>query len=354
MNSCMNITYLIGNGFDLNLGLETKYTDFIKVYKNQVMSDKKIEDFRWRVAANLALWSNAELAFGKCTKDFINVSEFCDCHEDFCIELASYLEEQEARLHFDDLGDIIPKIFVQSIQAYYTGFREEQRQQIQNCINSVAGGLIYSFISFNYTKTLDKCINLAKGKESLGRRSYGGSIFDNAFGPVLHVHGYTNRDMVLGVNDESQIENLNLFEGLPEEYIGQIIKRKTNRLNEEHMDEKCAKLLNDSDLIYIYGMSIGETDAIWWQRICSLLKNKPNARVILHAFDAPNEQLIRTNYLRYERTVKEKFVNYSDISDDLKTPIMNRIHISSANIFSPMSNLVNHEKNKSNVLVVTG
>lgn len=86
VNSCMNITYLIGNGFDLNLGLETKYTDFIKVYKNQVMSDKKIEDFRWRVAANLALWSNAELAFGKCTKDFINVSEFCDCHEDFRIE----------------------------------------------------------------------------------------------------------------------------------------------------------------------------------------------------------------------------------------------------------------------------
>ena len=39
----MNITYLVGNGFDLNLGLQTKYTDFIKVYKNQVMSDKKLK-----------------------------------------------------------------------------------------------------------------------------------------------------------------------------------------------------------------------------------------------------------------------------------------------------------------------
>ncbi len=28
----MNITFLIGNGFDLNLGLKTRYTDFYKYY----------------------------------------------------------------------------------------------------------------------------------------------------------------------------------------------------------------------------------------------------------------------------------------------------------------------------------
>ena len=350
----MNITYLVGNGFDLNLGLETRYADFITVYKNQVLSDKNLENFRWSVASNLALWSNAELAFGKCTKDFANASDFCDCHADFCTELASYLDKQEDRLHFDSLQELIPDIFVKSIKAYTKGFREEQRQQILNCVDAVSGGITYNFISFNYTRTLDKCIDLARKKSLLGKRSHRGSSFDNSFGSVLHVHGFTDRDMVLGVNDESQIENLKLFEGLPEEFIGQVIKRKTNRLNEEHMDEKCSKLLNDSDLIYIYGMSIGKTDAIWWQRISTLLKNKPSTRLIIHAFDAPNAQLIRTKYLQYERTTKEMFLNYSNISDNLKTSIMERIHISPANIFSPMNNLVNHEKNKSNVLVVTG
>ena len=29
----MNITFLIGNGFDLNLGLATAYSDFVKYYK---------------------------------------------------------------------------------------------------------------------------------------------------------------------------------------------------------------------------------------------------------------------------------------------------------------------------------
>ena len=31
----MNIAYLIGNGFDLNLGLKTKYMDFYKYYLEQ-------------------------------------------------------------------------------------------------------------------------------------------------------------------------------------------------------------------------------------------------------------------------------------------------------------------------------
>ena len=31
----MYITFLIGNGFDLNLGLKTKYRDFLEVYTSK-------------------------------------------------------------------------------------------------------------------------------------------------------------------------------------------------------------------------------------------------------------------------------------------------------------------------------
>ena len=33
----MNITFLIGNGFDLNLGLATAYSDFVKYYTQKKM-----------------------------------------------------------------------------------------------------------------------------------------------------------------------------------------------------------------------------------------------------------------------------------------------------------------------------
>ena len=31
----MNVLYLIGNGFDLRLGLPTRYADFLEYYKGQ-------------------------------------------------------------------------------------------------------------------------------------------------------------------------------------------------------------------------------------------------------------------------------------------------------------------------------
>ena len=36
----MNITFLIGNGFDLNLGLDTRYTDFLSEYKKLLTREK--------------------------------------------------------------------------------------------------------------------------------------------------------------------------------------------------------------------------------------------------------------------------------------------------------------------------
>ena len=35
----MNIVYIIGNGFDLNLDMKTRYTDFYEYYKS-IKSDK--------------------------------------------------------------------------------------------------------------------------------------------------------------------------------------------------------------------------------------------------------------------------------------------------------------------------
>ena len=40
----------------------------------------------------------------------------------------------------------------------------------------------------------------------LGVRRNDGKIYPNRIGEIIHVHGYTDRDMVLGVNDVSQIK----------------------------------------------------------------------------------------------------------------------------------------------------
>lgn len=66
----MNITYMIGNGFDLGLGLKTSYRDFLKWFLESKSKDSKNVDSRMMrlcevISKNVDTWSNAEIAFAK-------------------------------------------------------------------------------------------------------------------------------------------------------------------------------------------------------------------------------------------------------------------------------------------------
>lgn len=67
----MNITFLIGNGFDLNIGLSTTFSDFLERYVEVSLSDTAIiQHFKSSVLKDTELWANAELAFGAATQQF--------------------------------------------------------------------------------------------------------------------------------------------------------------------------------------------------------------------------------------------------------------------------------------------
>ena len=341
----MNITFLIGNGFDINLGLETRYSDFLKEYKTIKDGDNEyIKKFKKDILRDEGFWSDAEKAFGEYTVEYEDASIYSECHIDFCEKLADYLKKQEERLNFQALGQKIISSFSNAIAKYCDSFRPEQKDQITNSFNGVGGGIIYNFINFNYTNTLDNCIPLAKSS-SIGKRGINNNFFENSIGEVLHVHGTTEKDMVLGVNDESQIKNMELFKDQPSEYLDEIIKINTNKMNEEFTDENVNNLLATSDLIYIYGMSIGKTDALWWKRIIKLMAQKPYLQVIIYKFDAPKDGLIRTRFVSYERKMREEFVGFSGLKDENMIQIIPRIHIDRSNIFENMHNLVNDKAN---------
>lgn len=342
----MKITFLIGNGFDLNLGLKTSYSDFLKQYRIDKESDSEtIKWFKKDVLTDSDLWSSAEKAFGKCTSHFKNENKnaemFCECHEDFCINLAEYLQEQEQRVSQNSIESVIETSFKNAITNYYGGFKEVPQNEIKSFIQSISGGYTYNFISFNYTETLDKCVVALKNKGGiLGRRNISGGAYQNVVGKLLHVHGYTYRDMILGVNDESQIEDMSIFDGYGEEYVGQLIKIKSNQMNDEGIDEKVHTLLKESNIIYVYGMSIGETDALWWKRICELLKQKKNLLLIIHKYDAPEEKLINRSFVTYTKEKKAEFLSSSTLSDEEKKVISSRIYIDRSNIFKGLEKLV--------------
>lgn len=348
----MKITFLIGNGFDLNLGLKTQYKDFLEIYSKNVNSKfESIKYFKSDILRNYDMWSNAERAFGIYTQEFdgvkLTADDFCDFHQDFCESLASYLQEQEisAKLDYSRLGIV----FASAIKNFAANLRAAPSEKINSYLRTFGSGFEYSFINFNYTHTLDECVKNCNSFALLGTRPTSNGPQRNIIKEIIHVHGTTSKDMVLGVNDESQISNLDLFQNKGYEYIGQIIKPQTNELNEENIVENTKKIIQNSDLIYIYGMSIGETDAIWWNEVCSVMNRKKNMYLILHAYDAPDDNLIRRTYLTFERERKNILLGFCNLSEDQKESIANRIILTKNNIFGPLQEIAINIKEDVNV-----
>ncbi len=88
-------------------------------------------------------------------------------------------------------------------------------------------------------------------------------------------------DIILGVNDETQIKNDKLRTDYGKTLL---VKPFVNNRLETLVDEECRELINESDLICLFGLSLGETDATWWETIGEHIKNT-RAILIYFAFD---------------------------------------------------------------------
>ena len=333
----MNITFLIGNGFDRNLGLDTTYSDFVKVYKKTEGTTEALKSFRAYIDENEELWSSAELEIGKYTAQFEDGEGelFSECHDDFCEHLAEYLKEQEARINFDDFKDEIKNAFGR-LNNFIQWFHTEERVILNEIYNKhLSERRNFNFICYNYTATLDKCLKIVKQDTLLlGSHRVGNQSYSHSVGEVCHVHGTVDKEMVFGVNDESQIVKPSIFDGeYGDIFKNGLIKKDANKSYLENTDAKAHKILQESHLIYIYGMSVGETDKLWWKRVCDWLKSNSNNHLIIQKYEMPAEGVTRKKFLMAERKYKREFINYGQLEEAKKQQIESQIHITDENIF---------------------
>ena len=356
----MDITFLVGNGFDLNLGLKTSYSDFIEEYIKAFDDDSDlIKHFKEMIRIDLPTWADAEVAFGNYTEWFANnmltAEDFYVCYDDFCIKLAAYLDKQEKMVEFISSANVTASAFVEAIafDAILDRFPDNESERLIKVMNSIPGGYDYRFISFNYTKTLDRFISsVINVGDAGGKRSLTGRHYYNTIAQAVHVHGTTYRSMVLGVNDKSQLSAPGLFDGYNAEYAGQMIKEDAIRLSGDNSALTACNLLQTSDMIYIFGMSLGLTDKVWWQRVLKVMIEKKHVHLIIFANNAPEYSGLivrrRTKWNRENQLAKQAFIDRSgvELSDDEKADLLSRIHYENTNLFEPLREHVEILKTK--------
>ena len=96
---------------------------------------------------------------------------------------------------------------------------------------------------------------------------------------MYHIHGTVSEEMILGVNDVSQINNEEMVKN--DELLDTFIKFRMNKELGQQKTENVKKIINQSHIIYIFGMSLGNTDKLWWEEIVKWLLSNDNNKLII-------------------------------------------------------------------------
>ncbi len=334
----MNITFFIGNGFDINLGLKTRYENF---YPYFIEKSSETNMIRAWLEKDELLWADLEAKLGEKLE---NVKEnerdkFYQDKAELDQLLLAYLEQEQGRISMQNKEQEIADVFAKSLNEYHKELKAVEQASITSTYNTYSrDDFRYCFICFNYTDTLDQIVNITrKLKSPIATHQYYGNNKNHFLGTVLHVHGTLNEEMILGVNDEEQVNNVSLR--ADEEFLDTFIKRRMNDGIGQGKTERAQELMDESHVICIFGMSLGGTDKMWWEKLIQwLIASKDNKLVIYYkGFEKQLDKRLPANTIRLDRQLKQEVLEKggADMNNPDIDEIKKRIFISyNANIFN--------------------
>ena len=258
----MEIVYLIGNGFDLNMGLKTKYSDFYSQYIKSESINESVLRLKQNIGKYLSKessdinWADFELGFGRYTSRITSVEELINIYEDVNISLHHYIKEQELSLGTRDKQVLIKDLM----------FPAEHLREIDK----------FHKLGFN----------------NRGNPCYLHSI--------KHIHGCIGDNILVGVNDINQIHNEQLKKD--NTALDLLIKPQSNKAIGSRVDEECIRVIEKSNLMCLFGLSLGDSDIFWWNLIGEQLL-RTDFRLIL---------FVRDNDLKIKHLIGESIKFYKE------------------------------------------
>lgn len=330
----MNITFILGNGFDRNLNLSTDYQSFYSYYaslpstgeyaesigrlKKELDNFLKLEVKSGDDDVQKIDWSDLEIGLGKYAKEFQSEAEFEAVYYDLRDSLKDYLKTQENIASL--IGAIDKGSFLDDLTKPEQYLQPVEQSQLLT-IKQSWGNNQYDIrvLTFNYTRTFEYLI----GEDTDYDLINGCKVRVHE---VKHVHRLIDQ-LILGVNDIGQIQNSRLS-GL-QFVLDTFVKPNHCRTYADNHSTQCVEYINKADLIVLYGVSIGDTDRRWWQAIANLFRQKNSARLILFWYekeyhDYRNEGPRR---VRAENVQRDNLMTKMGLSRSEKEVFKSRIYV---------------------------
>lgn len=238
----MNVLYVIGNGFDIAHGYDTRYSEFYKYLKKNSDKYKKLLDICEEKDID---WSDFEIGFGEYIKkhavDF-PIDDFKQKIEDAYTALTDFLE--------DVIADIDNKVVVANSKyevRYPFSYCEEEDEKILEETYASETNKFISVVCLNYTPLCEIYFEY------------------NKVSNFIYLHGKLSSNPIFGVDNSLQLKT----EKMSNEKLDKISKYFTKKslvkkiLKKSNADFR--KKLDNANFIVIYGTSMGKSDETLWE-----------------------------------------------------------------------------------------
>lgn len=260
----MRKTIILGNGFDINLGLPTKYEHFIdsSIFKSRVSAFTQPTRYGNDHPVNLFKYINSKASLDNRWTDIE-------------LLLSDYAKKGELLLSTRDGQRRVSNVSTQDIVDYFEELKDSLRQYISSI--PFREKVNYSSMAFQ----LLKAISSYKGYE-LSVISFNYTIPEEIFpelnlrGRIDNIHGNIKSDIILGFNESSAYDSSYDYMVKAKSSINQIQRVKNT--------------IRESDELLIFGHSLGETDSDYFNGI--LTYNWYNKRIIIVTYDDRAKQSI--------------------------------------------------------------
>lgn len=323
----MNIVYLIGNGFDINIGLKTRYKDFYDYYLALDSSgdNSQVKQLKAHLKQTLSTddkyWSDLEIALGSYTTNFSSLEELESAYNDINDRFREFIQAvDKEKLDLSKYNiEKLKKSLAHPEDCFCRTDKELLREFYTHWTNSDCDVKV---VSFNYTRTIEQLLSYQGDTLRLDTWPLNTSCKVN-LSQVIHIHGKSDIPLI-GLNDKTQILNPDLREIIEvQEYL---LKPLLNQMQGHRIDADTFKYIKSADVICVYGLSRGRTDAIWWDAIAQTLLSK-ETRLIFYAFDdevpSYRPQLIN----RMKRHWKNTFLEATNLTEEEKKRINDKIFV---------------------------
>lgn len=306
-----NAVLIIGNGFDLNCGLKTHYTDVYNEYVKTPSDNEVISNFKKMISSDYRRWADFEMGMADNINEFANEVEFTICANDFNGFMNNYLQKIQ-RDFFDKLENI----------HSYMKISEEWSNSFNNIGHGVTHNLDnmlkerntqthfnYSIITLNYTEAFDRLFDIW--------------LRDINHTTPIHIHGILKDDPVLGVDNEKQVKAS--FD-ITNKFRRCFIKPYFNEVFDSSRVNDANVAIDSADTIFVYGASLGESDLSWREKLVSWMQSDKTHHLFIYDYDNSSKRFNAVpERLDYEEESKNKLFALWGL--DTSNEIFNQVHL---------------------------